>query len=217
MTMLHFLAAEHHLNALIKEQISTIENQKGKFQFLLQRMLVENWKNMRYLWRVVPIPWQNSELLPRVLANVVNWKGLTFVDIVEVVYYLGHLLGRYHLFVTPDHLREGHLAHPDHATPTCVRYVGALQVVVELWETRTVSEPRSVQESVVKQLVLLLVVLRGNGDGLTQEMDAIPRLGKTIFGALVKKSQHSVPHVETGLDNLLESSETTRLLNHNIM
>ena len=42
MTMLHFLAVEHHLNALIKEQISTIENQKGKFQFLLQRMLVEN-------------------------------------------------------------------------------------------------------------------------------------------------------------------------------
>ena len=119
--------------------------------------------------------------------------------------------------MTPDHLREGHLAHPDHATPTCVRYVSAFQVVVELWETRTVSEPRSVQESVVKQLVLLLVILRGNGDGLTQEMDAISRLGKTILGALVKKSQHSVAHVETGLDNLLESSETTRLLNHNIM
>ena len=217
MTMLHFFAVEHNLNTLIKEQISTIENQKGKFQFLLQRMLVKNRKNMRYLWRVVPIPWQNSKLLPRVLANVMNWKWLTLVNIVEVVYYLCHLLGRCHLFVTPDHLRKGHLTHPDHATPTCVRYVGALQVMVELWKTRTVSEPRSVQESVVQQLVLLLIVLRCNGDGLTQKMDAVPRLGQTILGALIKKSQHSVPHVETRLDNFFESSETTRLLNHNIM
>ena len=94
-------------------------------------------------------------------------KRLIFIDIVEVVYDLGHLLWRCDVFVTTDHLGESHLTYSDHATPSCVSYVGAFQVVIELGETGAIGEPGGADECLIEKFVLLFVILWIDGYGLS--------------------------------------------------
>ena len=172
---------------------------------------------MRYLGRVIPVSWKNSELLASVLANVMNRKRLRFVYVIEVVNYLGHLLRRSYIFVTSYHLGESHLADSNHAAPSCVSYVGSFQVMVEFRKTRPISEPGSVEKSLIEEFILLLMILEINGYGLSENMNAIAGSGKVVFGELIEKGEHFIAHVEASVDYFLEGCKTAGFLNHNIM
>ena len=165
----------------------------------MKGVLVEDGKDVRDLGWIIPLSRKHSVFFPGVLADVMDRKRFFLIEVVEKGKYSSHLLEPTDLLVPSDHLREGHLSHPNHASPPGVGHVGPLQVVIQLGKTRAVGQPGSLSKYLVENLVLLFDVVFMDVCLGTENVDGVSGLGEAIFVEGVEEAQHEVAHVEASV------------------